>query len=244
MERAPGTAKVMIPFWWLAGAGLLILVALAVGIGVYASLPATVPTHWGADGRPDRFAAKSVWSVFGPLIMAAATGLFIVLLTLVIPAMPVRGVPSGDPAWDAQRLTVARESGSSLLGQLMFCIVASMCWISMASWVLPERPWTITVGGALLLVAVAVLLLRFLRKWGRLERERPEGTPSVLSATDDGHWKAKVFYVNKENPRFLVPRRYGVGWTMNLGHPAGAVLGGVLLVFLVGTVALLLSQAV
>lgn len=29
-----------------------------------------------------------------------------------------------------------------------------------------------------------------------------------------------VFYANREDPAVVVPKRFGIGWTLNLGRPA------------------------
>jgi len=35
----------------------------------------------------------------------------------------------------------------------------------------------------------------------------------------DKCWKWGIFYVNKADPKILVPKRYGVGYTLNFGNP-------------------------
>lgn len=42
-------------------------------------------------------------------------------------------------------------------------------------------------------------------------------------------WKWGVFYWNREDPRVLVPKRYGWGWTFNFARPSSWVLLGVVL---------------
>jgi len=37
---------------------------------------------------------------------------------------------------------------------------------------------------------------------------------------DSTHWSG-AYYRCPEDPRLVVPRRKGVGWTINLGHPKG-----------------------
>ena len=31
-------------------------------------------------------------------------------------------------------------------------------------------------------------------------------------------WKWGIFYVNRENPDLFVPKRYGIGYTLNFGN--------------------------
>jgi uncharacterized membrane protein len=62
------------------------------------------------------------------------------------------------------------------------------------------------------------------------------GSPAetAVDRMDDRYWKLGVIYVNSEDPSFLVERRFGVGWTINLGNRWGiVVLGGLLAVAVV-----------
>ncbi len=36
---------------------------------------------------------------------------------------------------------------------------------------------------------------------------------------DDRYWYGGFFYNNPDDPAVFVPKRYGLGWTMNFGHP-------------------------
>lgn len=56
----------------------------------------------------------------------------------------------------------------------------------------------------LLLIGGLSLLLPLLGRTGR----RPP----------DDHWTG-IFYSNPEDPALLVPKRYGVGYTLNFGNP-------------------------
>lgn len=50
---------------------------------------------------------------------------------------------------------------------------------------------------------------------------------------DDRYWYAGFFYNNPDDPAVFVPKRFGLGWTMNFGHPqARLVLIGILLLVL------------
>jgi uncharacterized membrane protein len=47
---------------------------------------------------------------------------------------------------------------------------------------------------------------------------------------DERYWYAGLFYTNPDDPALFVPKRFGLGWTMNFGHPqAKLVLIGILL---------------
>jgi uncharacterized membrane protein len=48
--------------------------------------------------------------------------------------------------------------------------------------------------------------------------------PQELDAArdDDTHWRGGLLYVNRDDPQLLVPRRFGVGWTLNFAHPVAS----------------------
>jgi uncharacterized membrane protein len=51
------------------------------------------------------------------------------------------------------------------------------------------------------------------------------GAAAAQSPDDDSHWKAGLFYVNPDDPAILVPKRLGIGWTLNFGRPMGVICG-------------------
>lgn len=51
------------------------------------------------------------------------------------------------------------------------------------------------------------------------------------------NWRYYVFYVCREDPRLIVPKRLRLtGWTMNFAHPEAFLLLGLLLVIVIGPV--------
>ena len=58
-----------------------------------------------------------------------------------------------------------------------------------------------------------------------------EQAPALINGDgmQDAHWKLGMFYFNPSDPSVLVEKRFGVGWTVNLGSMWGL---GVLIVVL------------
>lgn len=55
-----------------------------------------------------------------------------------------------------------------------------------------------------------------------LEQENPE------------NWKLDIFYFNKKDPRFIVPKRLKIlGWTFNFARPISYVLMGLIIAFVI-----------
>jgi uncharacterized membrane protein len=61
---------------------------------------------------------------------------------------------------------------------------------------------------------------------------------------NDRYWKLGAFYVNPQDPSFLVERRFGVGWTLNFGNLWGIIaLCGLLAVIMLVPILLVVLNA-
>lgn len=47
--------------------------------------------------------------------------------------------------------------------------------------------------------------------------------PGLIDRDDARYWYGGFFYFNPDDPAVLVPKRFGLGFTVNLGHPLGKV---------------------
>jgi uncharacterized membrane protein len=54
-----------------------------------------------------------------------------------------------------------------------------------------------------------------------------------LPKDNPNHWRLGIFYFNRGDRRLLVPKRHGVGITLNFGHLAAWVIIGVIIALLV-----------
>jgi len=62
-------------------ATLVVVWTFAQGMRIYEDLPQRMPVHFGAAGRPDGWAGKNVFSVYGLLIVGAALLLVLALVS-------------------------------------------------------------------------------------------------------------------------------------------------------------------
>ena len=58
---------------------------------------------------------------------------------------------------------------------------------------------------------------------------------SEIFRDDDRYWYSGFFYNNPDDPALFVEKRYGLGWTLNFGHPQARL---VLIVSLVSVLVL------
>jgi uncharacterized membrane protein len=85
----------------------------------------------------------------------------------------------------------------------------------------------------LLIVLVLALFWHPQRSQTKTSTFADRGPADPVFRDDDRYWYGGVFYNNPDNPTLFVPKRFGLGWTMNFGHPrAKLVLLGMLLLVL------------
>jgi uncharacterized membrane protein len=65
----------------------------------------------------------------------------------------------------------------------------------------------------------------------RIPEYRPalSGAPPAGDGTLDSHWKLGMIYFNRSDPALVVEKRFGIGWTLNIGHPVSWILLAILL---------------
>ncbi len=99
-------------------------------------------------------------------------------------------------------------------------------------------PVLLLICGVLIVIAlVLVMPIPRFRIKARMRADR--GPISTASRDDDRYWYGGFLYNNPDDPEVLIPKRNGLGWTLNFGHPAGkGFLIGLLLVGLVLPLAL------
>lgn len=209
------------------------VILLTVGIAVvgYPHMPDMIPMHASFDGTVNDWAPK------GPMVVA-----FPVLVQLFLAACMVfshwtilkskKWAEPGAPA------TSALAYGLFARAQSVFLLVTGLL-LTGGLGILFELSSMelITLGQAaffVMLLAVPIVVGSLVigvvyGQAGSRVFKRMQGTDTLL-ADDDEHWKLGIFYVNPDDPAFVLPERFGVGWTFNYARPTTwvIVVGGFL----------------
>ena len=90
--------------------------------------------------------------------------------------------------------------------------------------------------GGLLVVLVLALVWHPQRSRTRASPPADRHPTFAVFHDDDRYWYGGVFYNNPDDPALFVPKRFGLGWTLNFGHPQAKLflIGMLLLVLLFG----------
>jgi uncharacterized membrane protein len=157
------------------------------------SLPDPVPTHFNARGLADGFTSKAALPM---VIFGLPVGVWAVVTALGM----VLGATRKEPA-AARALAMAPLRGLLGLG------LAFLMGACLASPLHGVR--TVALGAGVFLACLLVGIVFQIREAARI----PACSPG------DEHWRWGVFYVNPDDPRLMVEKRLGLGWTLNFGRP-------------------------
>lgn len=73
-------------------------------------------------------------------------------------------------------------------------------------------------------VLIAAVLVLFVPLPGSKTKASTPAEPQdtdIIYRDDDRYWYGGMFYYNPDDPAMFVPRRFGLGWTINFGNPRG-----------------------
>ncbi|ARF55222.1 hypothetical protein B1H19_14380 [Streptomyces gilvosporeus] len=220
------------PWPWSLPALLVCAGTAVAGVLRYPSLPDRLPLHFGSSGV-DRWGAKSVGTAFFPVFAQIATTAVI----LVVTWLAFRSRADLDPARPAdsarrhRRFTV-RTAVSLLV--LAACVNLTMFVGAWAMWHPDQQVSLVLAMLPILAGTVVTLVVAFRTGQGGSRLPEPEGAEpeedtGVVRRDDDRYWHGfGSLYVNRADPAIFVPKRFGIGWTVNFGNPRGLLVFGLL----------------
>lgn len=183
----------------------------------YNSIPDIIPTHWGFNGQADAFSQKSFFSVFGIVFMSIGTGIIIYISS--INSLKSRTKLNYD------NINESKKSHLNYLNKIAFTffVLNLSCQIlfiniliatANASSLNPYIMWADTI----LLVACSIYLTYVYYKSPSKYKD------AVYSVDDDdNNWILGSIYNNPNDPSLFVQKRFGVGWTVNIGSVKGKI---------------------
>jgi uncharacterized membrane protein len=242
-------------FGWYLASAIVLIIAAGIGVGSYPGLPNPLPIHWDANGVANGYAEKSIWSAFGVVLVGFGMVALLFAVSFFIRVSPQRRITSDSAELAAHRSLTQQRLMGGLVGQITLVTAVLLGLLAVIGWHAPTISWMplASVGLFLVLIAaaIAVYFVRYRRAMAAPvataaaevghHSAAAGGHPATPAARadspdDDRFWKAGMFYVNRKDPALMVPKRFGVGMTINLGHPAGIAIGVVILLIIAGSI--------
>jgi uncharacterized membrane protein len=212
-----------LPGRWIAQLGpFAILLAVAVYLRLrWDEIPPSFPVHWGIDGTPNGWSARTPLDVYWPLLVGAAILALISASSYAIRHL-MRSVRAPASRWVAH--DPAHRTGIFLL-VLEFFLAIIFSFVGLL-------PLTGNPGVMPVLIATIAMLLAmiFLVAWlakEQMQYARSRPAPAGASFGDgapDRYWKFGMFYYNRDDAALFVEKRIGIGYTLNFGHASAWII--------------------
>jgi uncharacterized membrane protein len=218
----------VVPFALLAGGALWLHLH-------WDQIPDRFPIHWGVDGQPNGWATRSFAGLYVPLLTGAILCAGMGFLAYALLRWSRRIQVSGAAGERERRF---RHTVVSVLVAAEYFLAVVFVWAGL----LPlsrsaNSPTGITPILALALVytlVVTSLLIRVGQGGSRLTAASTPGAAApVGDRTADRYWKLGLVYINRNDPAVFVEKRFGIGYTLNFGHPGTWLFLAVLVIITV-----------
>lgn len=210
------------PWLWLAPALIVIVATVVIGVISYPSMPEVLAVHYGAKGMPNRLAAKSIGTAFSLVFVQIGVTALLVGIAAAIFFRSRPDIDPGHPVGSARWHRRYMLLGAKALLGLLAMIDLAMLGSSLLMWTGTVTPWAPMVVVLPILAAVAVAVVVLARN--NRERDEGEADTGLTHREDDKFWRGGLIYINREDQALMVPRRFGLGWTLNFGNPMAAML--------------------
>jgi uncharacterized membrane protein len=218
---------------WFIGFAVIILATVLIGLLLYDSMPDRIVQKYDFQGNAVQTAPKSVGLIFfAPAVQAAMAVIFAFVYWMLLRTPPV--LDPDNPEATSRQNAVFRYRWSAYImfgGMIMLLVflVMQLGFTQVAG--LDIQLWTPVIGAGALIIGAVALGVTTGQSGSRVKAgKKAEGR--VVRRDDDRYWKWGVIYVNKDDPALFVEKRFGIGFTINFGRPAAAliIVGLILLV--------------
>ncbi|MGG3466859.1 DUF5808 domain-containing protein [Neobacillus pocheonensis] len=202
----------------------------------YEILPEHIPTHWGINGKGDRFTDKTTFSAISlPLTLLVMQVMFLGI-NIATKKSGIKLSATNMQASRQRQLTLRKYSSWFMFLTILLLTLLFTCF--QLSTIHPNLISNNAMLGIPLLFLIVMLVgnMAFVVKVGRSDKmtnEQDEGT--ITDFDEDSYWKGGLFYFNRNDPSIFVEKRFGIGWTINFGNPMGylIVIVPLIIVFLI-----------
>lgn len=218
--------------WFLLPFSICAAMFLA-GYTNYGMIPDRIAMHYNASGAADGFGTKSYFTVFLlPAIgLVVTAGCFVGHIISRV-ASGYTQEKTGVPQFKSVGTAILVTINTLILGIFAFIFWYTMGFIKLT----PEEFGSImsncVMATPVVVIAIVAFSIYLAVKAGRQNIPEQE------------YWRWGFFYVNKDDPRLLVPKRFGYGWTFNYARQSAIwlTLGPVILALLIVPLIIMLAK--
>lgn len=196
------------------------IITSLVGIYVLANyniIPGVIPTHWGVNGKPDAFTDKSFIKILTTIGMMICLS-FIVYISSIY-SLKTRAKLSANSIDNSKKIYLhyLNKFGITFLFlnigiDILFIdiLISTMNASSVNLYIL----WPATL---------LIILVCIYQTYIYYKSPNKSKNSSYSIDDDDSFWILGFIYNNPNDPSLFVNKRFGAGWTINIGNTKGKV---------------------
>ena len=240
------TRKLFSPLWYLSYVAVTVAVAV-YSLILYPTLPARLPMNFDFSGAVTNWADTSYWTLMQmPLVM-----LLLTLMFAAIGGFIVNGARRKTDDANLKRGLHNNRSFQIIMGRSMFWLGALILAITAAGQLsilqvidIQVVAWLTFALLAIIPIGICYLVVAVGQGGYRLSAGKADSIPADVDgspvADDDQNWVFfGTFYNNPDDPTLFPERRIGLGWTLNIGRPAGKVILAAVILLVAAIIALI-----
>lgn len=209
----------------------IFIITAAVGYLGYDSIPQQIPMNIGLDGTVSTWAEKTPLIIWIPVIIQAFLGLCFAFSHWMITRSKRLSEPNA-PVSSALAYGMFAHAQSLYLvvgGLILAAMMMTMPFTFMGVMTLMQSGLFLMIAALILVIGALAIGVIYGQGGARVLRRMQES--NTMLADEDRHWKLGIIYFNPNDPNWVLPARFGVGWTVNFARPVvwGFFLGLVVL---------------
>lgn len=220
--------KFLISIWWFLPSLLIIISNIIILLISYKRIPGQITLHFDMQGIANQFVDKSYLH-----ILLAPLGSFIIFCVFIVIYFSIKlsrqeidsNRPETSKLQDRQfRLLWSEYSVILCTGTVTWMFFVSLHASKLL--IIPHDIFRIIIIAfpLLCLIYTMFLAVKTGQSGSRLKLKTNEPDTGMNNVDDDSYWKFGMIYYNPHDPSIFVSKRYGIGWTINMGRPAGTVI--------------------
>lgn len=210
-------------WWFLIPVGIALL-NLVVGLIMIPNLPDKVPTNWDFQGNITGYMSKTKFVWFMPLSQLGMAGVMFFVYKII--GWSKQEISSKNPEESVKRNIIFRRVWSIYILVMGIVLNILMTLASFYSFGIIGGSVNTIIASffifTVLIVVASIIISIKVGQGGSRLKFNNENSYEEKSRDDDRFWKlGNSVYYNPDDPALFIEKRFGAGWTVNVGRPLG-----------------------
>lgn len=193
-------------------------IACLYALSKYSQIPSVFPNHWSITGEADSFIEKSYFNLF----INVGSHLVLIILIAILGISSIKSRvkinPNDVEKSRSENIRYLHKTGYTFL-VLLISLVLMVTNMILSIVKGPNLNILLMMLSTLMLIGSSIYLI-----FAYIKSPNASPNSSYTPDDDDRYWIWGSIYNNPNDPSFMVQKRFGIGWTINLGHPVGKIL--------------------